>query len=167
MVQTEDVPHKPAKRPRPSMAPRLLAGGDALRKATPGTAASSHDAPALPTAGRDQRGWAAPPQATWGSAYYEEVSMTAESPDISGDDSISEHSVEDHCIYMESDRPAGVSPLWPEGQTRESVSPRQDPVSEGPGRQLNGMASRTMRICTSTTECKLVTLGQRLGSLWM
>ena len=66
MVQTEDVPHKPAKRPRPSMAPRLLAGGDALRKATPGTAASSHDAPALPTAGRDQRGWAAPPQATWG-----------------------------------------------------------------------------------------------------
>ena len=68
--------------------------------------------------------------------------MTAELPDLSGDDSISEHSVEDHCIYMESDRPAGVSPLWPESQTRESVSPGQDPVSEGPGSsaQRHGIA---------------------------
>ena len=131
-VQTEDVPVKPMKRPRPSVAPRLRAGNAEAGSVYRDNAALSLGPQVLSTAGNGQGSMAKPTQETWRSAYYEEEDMEAGSPEASNVDSLSGRSDADSSVHKEADWSAGTSPPWPEHHTRTSVSPGHDPDPEGP-----------------------------------
>ena len=91
VVETEDGPAKPMKRPRPSVAPQLLAGAAAKSSVGLDNAAPDLGPQPLSPAGSGRGSLAEPPQAMWRSAYYVEDNMDAGSPEASNVDALSGH----------------------------------------------------------------------------
>ena len=68
-MQTGVMPETPMKRPRPSVAPCLLAGNAEEGSVYRDSVSSYSDPQHLSTAGTGRGSWAEPPQATRRSAY--------------------------------------------------------------------------------------------------
>ena len=115
VVPVEGEPTKPEKRPRPSMAPGLRAGGYYGEASGPrpldlsmAGSFSSLDAPS---------------QGTWGSTYYEGHGMAASTPRAPSVDLHSEHSDADIQAYQEARLSDGISPPWIERHECAAASP--------------------------------------------